>query len=175
MAKHICLLGSPGTGKSTIASGLFYEMKVRDCIVELVSEYAKSLVFSKDFYKIKDQLYILAKQSHPWFKMDSQLDFTINDGPFILGLLYLQESPHLPKEQFKKLLISMYKSYDTVNILLTMNDRNTYEESGRYQNREESLLLQEELRTMLKENDIEFHEIVSSENSIREILTLLGL
>lgn len=39
------LIGSPGTGKSTIASELFAKMKWEGFDVELVSEYAKELVW----------------------------------------------------------------------------------------------------------------------------------
>jgi tRNA uridine 5-carbamoylmethylation protein Kti12 len=96
MAKHICIFAGPGTGKSTTCAGLFYKMKSNGYKVEYCTEYAKNLVFSKDFYRLKDQLYVLAKQSHPWFKLDSQVDYTINDGPFLLGTIYLQESEHIP-------------------------------------------------------------------------------
>lgn len=41
----INLIGSPGTGKSTIAAELFARMKWLGFDVELVSEYAKELVW----------------------------------------------------------------------------------------------------------------------------------
>ena len=41
----INLIGSPGTGKSTLASELFSKMKWQGYDVELVSEYAKELVW----------------------------------------------------------------------------------------------------------------------------------
>ena len=40
----INLIGSPGTGKSTLASELFSKMKWKGHDVELVSEYAKESV-----------------------------------------------------------------------------------------------------------------------------------
>ena len=40
----INLIGSPGTGKSTLASELFSKMKWKGHDVELVSEYAKELI-----------------------------------------------------------------------------------------------------------------------------------
>ena len=102
---NINFFGGPGTGKSTTSAGVFHEMKKNGYKVEYVSEYAKDLVYSKDFYKIKDQLMILAKQHHPWFKLEEQVDYTVNDGPFLLGSIYLQDSPHLPKKEFEDLLL----------------------------------------------------------------------
>lgn len=45
---NINLFAGPGTGKSTTAAGVFFEMKRSGMSVEYVTEYAKSLVFSKD-------------------------------------------------------------------------------------------------------------------------------
>lgn len=108
--KHICLFGGPGVGKSTISSGLFNLMKRKGYSVEYVTEYAKGLTYSKSTFRLSDQLYILAKQHHPWFVLKSQIDYTVNDSPFILGLAYTQETEHLPLNEFKNLIISMYKT-----------------------------------------------------------------
>ncbi len=39
------MFGGPGTGKSTSAAGLFFKMKLAQMEVELVTEYAKDLVW----------------------------------------------------------------------------------------------------------------------------------
>ena len=62
MTKIINLYGAPGSGKSTIASGLFFHMKMAGLNVELASEYIKSKVFEENPYPFKDQLYCFAKQ-----------------------------------------------------------------------------------------------------------------
>lgn len=51
---NINIFGGPGVGKSTISSGLFYQMKTRGYKVEFISEYAKDLTYGKDFVKLKD-------------------------------------------------------------------------------------------------------------------------
>ena len=48
MTKIINLYGAPGSGKSTIASGLFFHMKMAGLNVELASEYIKSKVFEEN-------------------------------------------------------------------------------------------------------------------------------
>ena len=45
MTRVINLLGAPGAGKSTAAAGLFYRMKKEFLSVELVTEYAKDLIY----------------------------------------------------------------------------------------------------------------------------------
>jgi hypothetical protein len=60
--KVINLWAGPGAGKSTTAAGLFFLMKLTGRRVELVTEYAKEVVYDQDPTRIKNQLLILAKQ-----------------------------------------------------------------------------------------------------------------
>jgi hypothetical protein len=174
--KNICLFGGPSTGKSTIAAGLFFEMKKKGLKVEYVTEYAKDLVYSKDFYRLKDQLYILAKQHHPWFKLEGQLDFTINDGPFILGIIYLQDHPHLQRDLFEELIISIWNSYETINIFLERDlEKHPYQEYGRKESLSEALNKDKEILDMLIKNKIPYHKVKVGENTVQEIMELIGV
>ena len=172
-AKHICLWGAPGTGKSTIAAGVFYEMKKKDYDVELVQEFAKDLVFSKDFFTLKNQLYIFARQSHPWYKLDSQVDYVVHDSPFLMGLIYAVDNKHLPLKEFSDLVVKSYKNYDTLNIFLLRNPKNRYTEQGRMQSEDEAYEKQNEIAKLLLFHDIPHVKLVSSENTVQEILSIL--
>jgi tRNA uridine 5-carbamoylmethylation protein Kti12 len=172
-AKHICLWGAPGTGKSTIAAGVFYEMKKKDYDVELVQEYAKDLVFSKDFFTLKNQLYIFARQSHPWYKLDDQVDYVVHDSPFLMGLIYAVDNRHLPLKEFTDLVVKSYKNYDTLNIFLLRNPENRYTEHGRMQSEDEAYEKQNEIAKLLLFYDIPHIKLVSSENTVQDILALL--
>ena len=59
--KVINFFGGPGVGKSTAACDLFVAMKKAGYKVEYVDEYAKEKTYEKEFKKLDDQLYILAK------------------------------------------------------------------------------------------------------------------
>lgn len=59
--KVINLLGSAGSGKSTTALGLTYELKKRGHRAEYIPEYAKDLVFSKcEHLLVQNQLFVFA-------------------------------------------------------------------------------------------------------------------
>jgi len=171
---NICLFGGPGTGKSTISTGVFHQMKKEGYSIEYVPEYAKDLTYSKDHFKIKDQVMILAKQSHPWFKLEGQVDYTVNDGPFFLGLVYLQDNPHLPKEEFKNLLVSMWKSYHTINIFLERNlEEHGYQEYGRNQTLEEAIQKDKEIKQTLEEYGIDYYSVEMSEDAVSKIIEIV--
>jgi len=64
----INLIGSPGVGKSTFASYLFFKLKNYGFNCELVSEFAKELVWEERNETFKDELYIFGKQQHRFFR-----------------------------------------------------------------------------------------------------------
>lgn len=175
MTKHICLFGGPGTSKSTTAAGIFNRMKTNHLKVEYLTEYAKSLIYSNSNFRITDQLYILSKQHHPWYVLEDQVDYTINDGPFLLGLVYLRDLPHLPAKEFENLVVAMYKSYNTINIFLERNvEYHQYQEYGRSQSLSESLIIDDKIKELFKKYNIPFQTIKVSENTIDEVLKIIG-
>ena len=60
--KVINLLGEPGAGKSTTAAEIYACMKKQGYKVELVTEYAKEVLYEDRYRVIEDQVYIFAKQ-----------------------------------------------------------------------------------------------------------------
>jgi len=171
---NLNLFGGPGLGKSTTAAGIFHELKKTGSKVEYITEYAKDLVFSKDFYRLKDQTYILAKQHHHLFKLKDQVDLLIHDGPFLLGLVYLQEKDGFPAQQFRDYLLALWNSYEHVNIFLKRNtDAHGYQEYGREQTLEQAQALDEQVQDMMDKNGIPYHIVEVGENSVKHILEIL--
>jgi len=170
---NINLFGGPGCGKSVTASGVFHEMKKSNYEIEYLPEFAKDLVYSKDVYKLQDQLMILANQSHPWFKLESQIDYTVNDGPFLLGLVYLQDNPHIPENEFKDFLLKMWNSYENINIFLERNLKNGYQESGRSQTLKQAIEKDDEIKEVLDRNGIPYHSVLVGNNSVKEIIKIV--
>jgi len=171
---NINFFGGPGTGKSTTSTGVFHAMKKEGYSVEYVSEYAKDLVYSKDYFKLKDQLMILANQSHPWFKLEEQVDFTINDGPFLLGLVYLQDNPHMPTEEFKAFLVAMWNSYTHINIFIERDvEAHGYQEYGRGQTLAEAVEKDNEIKQILYDNNIPFFSVVMGDDTVQYALDII--
>ena len=171
---NIQLFGGPGTGKSTTAAGLFYKMKSKDYKVEYIQEYAKELTFGKDFTKLGDQVLILGEQHHRMHRLKDQVDFLIHDSPFVMGLSYLVEDPHVPKDIYADLITTMFKSYNNINIFLERNvDELTYQEYGRSQSLEQAIEKDAEIKKILNDNDIPFITVKMGSKSIKKIMKIV--
>ena len=107
----INLFGAPGSGKSTLSAGLFYQMKMKKLKVEWSQEWIKDKVFEETPYPFKDQLYTFAKQNKKIRQMIGKADYVICDSPLVQGLIYADNEPKI----FKDLVLEYFNSYENVN------------------------------------------------------------
>ena len=82
----INLLAGPGTGKTTICALLFAKLKLLGYVVEYVQEYAKHLVWTKNYELLNNQYYVTQTQANLMENMIGSVDFIITDGSILHGL-----------------------------------------------------------------------------------------
>ena len=157
----INLIGGPGCGKSTIASGLFYYMKINGFNVEMAREWIKSAVYEGRKYPLTDGLYILAKQNKLLRELDGKVDYVITDAPLFLPVIYQKTS----SKYFSKFAVELYNSYNNINILVKRSKSLEYDETGRCQTYEEALAVDESVKAFYyKHIDTFFDSIVDINN-----------
>lgn len=139
----INLLGAPGSGKSTLAAELFAAMKVAGASVELVTEYAKELVWEKRSATFDDELYIFAKQNHRLFRVNGKVDFIVTDCPVLQKLCYMPE-----EFDFSSLVLDVYNQYRNINFFLERGAWH-YEAFGRNQSERESIEISRAMKEKL--------------------------
>ena len=144
----INLIGSPGTGKSTLASELFAKMKWLGYDVELVSEYAKELVWEQRHETFKNELYIFAKQHHRLFRLKGKVKYIITDRPLILSVFYNNKYGD-KSEAFRNLVLEEVGKFKNIDIFL--NRTKPYVSKGRNESEEESKAFAEEILGLVKE------------------------
>ena len=167
MAVHINIFGSPGSGKSTMRSRLFYELKKKQLIVEEVVEYAKELTYNERYLELTDQIKVFGIQHHPHFVLDKKVDFVITDSPFVMGFTYIQKNTGY-YEELKQLMVTAHNSYNNMNYFLVRNHE--YQEFGRNESEEESDKKSLEVQEFLRENNIPFKIVRSGEEFIQMVM-----
>lgn len=150
------LIGAPGTGKSTTMAGVFAKLKSMGLLCEMVTEFAKELVWEERNETFKDELYIFAKQAHRLFRVNGKVRVVVTDRPLILTVLYNNKYGNKSKN-LDNLVIEEFNKYDNLNYLL--NRVSDYEVEGRNETEEQSNELGEELENILKENNIYYNKL----------------
>lgn len=147
------LYGGPGSGKSTTAAGVFYKLKLWGINAELVTEYAKDLVYEGRLAVMcEEQDYIFAEQHKRIYRNIGDVDVVVTDSPLMLSTIYLPTHWKLSKKSgyvdaFKALVKATNDQYDNLNVFLDRPDK--YDSDGRAQTHEEAIEKDNEIHDML--------------------------
>ena len=153
------LIGGPGIGKTTLSALIFAKLKMHPnkYVVEYVQEYAKQLVWTKNFDILNNQHYVSQYQYKLLKQMNGQLDFIVTDGPIIQGIYYnlhnRENTSNVDKTE--KAILEWHHEFYNINIFLKRGGFD-YEAQGRLQNEEEAKEIDVILKHLLKQNDIDF-------------------
>lgn len=171
--KVINLFGAPGTGKSSVRSGLFWLMKSHHFSVEEVTEYAKYLVLSGRSWQLKaEQLYLLAKQSHKQNIVGrTKYEYAVTDSPLLLCQFYAPKKSHAAFEDF---VDQVNADYDNYNFFLTRDLSNDFEGRGRVHNRDQAIELEVKMRAMLDKKGVSYIDVPVDFRTPWAILEHLG-
>lgn len=137
----INLFGGPGAGKSTTAAGLFYLMKLKNIKCELVTEYAKELVYEDR--NLEDGILIFAQQQRRMKRLVGKVDYIITDSPLVMSEVYQLALP----ESFHRLVRYTFNTFSNINVKITRVK--PYQSYGRTQTEERARALDLEINHVL--------------------------
>lgn len=143
-------IGGPCSGKSTMTSRVFAELKDLGINCEIASEYAKDATWQKNFHILSNQLYIFAKQQNRIWRLDGQVDVILTDSPLINSVIYCKEDS---SPLFKELVFEEYNKRPKLDIFLKRVKK--YNPSGRNQTEDEAKELDELFHQLLPNFDLE--------------------
>lgn len=147
-----CFAG-PGAGKTTAAFYIACELKKRGYVTEYVPEYAKELVWEKNYLLINgsvaNQQKLLAEQKRRIDRLNGQVEFVVTDSPLLLNYIYLDKSVGSEAtEKYLKNVLKEHNQYQNFN-LIVLRDNKRYEKAGRLQDIEESIKIDNEIKNLL--------------------------
>lgn len=145
------LFAGSGAGKSTTAAGVFHALKRQDINCELVTEFAKDLVWDESYKMLLDQLYVFAKQNHRIKRLEDKVDVVVTDSPIFLSLVYntiYHKKDGAYGEHFNKFILETFDRYDNMNYFLTR--RKIYNPIGRMQSEDEAKEIDNQVHDLLE-------------------------
>ena len=163
--KVINIFGGPGCGKSTLAAGLFHEMKLADFNCELVTEFAKDLTWEGSPTRLC-QPYVFGMQYLRLQRLVGQVDYAITDSPLLLSCHYSVEEP----EAFRHGVVSLHHSFENLNYILTWPQDRSYKQVGRNQDEAEANKVHGQIWGMLNDYGIKKQPIYPDARGVRIIL-----
>lgn len=172
--KVLNLFAGPCAGKSTVAADLFSRLKRRGVNVELVTEYAKDVVWEGRHNILKDQLYVVAKQNRRLERLRGKVDIVITDSPLLLCAVYSEMSPH--PAHFKPLVKDLWDSYDNLSVFVERPGG--YDKTGRTQGSiEEAKDIDHRIKSMLIDYRVPFSALSCYDSGLKltELVNVLAL
>lgn len=175
--KVINLFGAPGSGKSTVAAGLFYLLKARGVICELTQEYAKEMVWAdstgtpgKQPAGMEDQISIFAEQNRRLVRVKDKIEVAVTDSPILLSSVY---APERYPASFHALVADVFRSYSNVNFFLERAI--PYENVGRLHDEKQAEALGWRMRDLMDKSGVPYEVLPGDEAAPWEIMKRLGL
>lgn len=168
--KVINLYGGPGSGKSTTAAGLFYKMKRQHYSIELVTEFAKDMVYDGQGHILRSgrhQGYIFARQHYRLQRLIEHVEWAVTDCPVLMGLAYIPIED-MERDAIIQMASVAHSLYDSYNFFL--NRPKDYQGYGRVHSLEESIELDDKIKHVLNERDVPFWIVDTSETVVDEIV-----
>lgn len=163
MTLIVNMVAGPGTGKSTTAAGTFAELKQRGVNCELVTEYAKDLVWGRTTTTLGNQIYLFGKQYHRLWRLLDQVDVIITDSPLFLFMYYGRKQ----SEAYKNLVMETWRGMD--NMVIYLHRLKEFNPAGRTQDEAQAREIDRELKDMLIAYNIDYG-IVSADRTAAEII-----
>lgn len=165
MTKFICLFAGPGAGKSTIAAGVFSQLKQKGISCELIQEYAKDVTWERTTVLLENQLHIFAEQFRRQFRLLNNVDYVITDSPLMLSCIYndvffkMQEGKRWHTDKYHHLsnLYFFEAANQFENINFYVDRAKNYQNDGRNQTLEQAKTIDNSIRQFLDNNRVQYN------------------
>lgn len=168
MTLYVNLLAGPGTGKSTTAAGVFFELKTAGINCEYVPEYAKGVVWGRTTETLNDQIYVFGKQQHHLRRLNGQVDVVVTDSPILLSLYY---GSHVGGA-FDALVLETYDSFDNLNFFLKRVK--PFNPAGRLQDEAKARSMDSDLQALLYTHQLPYTAMPADRDAPANILKFIN-
>lgn len=155
--KVINIIGGPGCDKSLFSSAIILNLNLRKKSVEQIPDYAKSLVWQKDFESLKNQYQIAQRQFEMIDLLDGQVQYLVTECALPQVLYYNENYAEniCDVAKTRQHILDWYKQHDNLNILVERGD-NKYSHTGRFQDEEQARDIDKALKQILLREGIPF-------------------
>jgi hypothetical protein len=155
--KVINIIGGPGCDKSLFTAAIILYLNLHHKTVEQIPDFAKSLVWQKDYEALKNQYNIAQQQFRMLELLDGQVQYLVTESS-LPQIMYYNE--HYPDNicdiaKTRKQILEWYKQHNNINVMVERGERK-YVHTGRFQDEEQAKEVDRGMRALLRREGITF-------------------
>jgi hypothetical protein len=165
--KVINIIGGPGCDKSLYSSAIVLFLNLHNKPVEVIPDFAKSLVWQQNFEVLKNQYFIAQRQFEMINLLDGQVPFLITECSLPQVLYYNEhyEDNICDVAKTREQILEWYKQHNNVNILVERGDKK-YLRTGRFQDEEQARQIDHGLRSILLREGMRYTKLAPDVEAI---------
>ncbi len=155
--KVINIIGGPGCDKSLFTAAIILYLNLHHKSVELIPDYAKSLVWQKNYDQLKNQYNIAQQQYRMLELLDGQVQYLVTECALPQVLYYNENFADNICDVAKTRLqiLEWHKQFNNVNLIVERSDK-PYVHTGRFQDEEQAKAIDAGLRGVLRREGMPF-------------------
>ena len=155
--KVINVIGGPGCDKSMFTAAIILYLSLRQKSVEQIPDFAKSLVWQKNYEVLKNQYFIAQQHMRMIELMDGQVQFLVSECSLPQILYYNETYPDniCDVAKTRQQILEWHRQTNSINIMVERGDRK-YNHTGRFQDEDQALEVDKGLRHTLRREGIAF-------------------
>ncbi len=161
--KCLNLFAGPGSGKSSIGTGVFSLLKHHQINCEFTGEYAKTLAWDGRLNMKVNSLKIFAEQHHRQFILDGKVEVIVTDSPLLISSAFRKPFDEL----FHAMVAREFKMYDNINYFILREK--PFVQKGRRENLEEAKELDNDIFSLLEREQVKFTTVDGNYTAINTI------
>ena len=160
------LFAGPGAGKSTGAAYIFSKLKLIGINAELVTEFAKDLVWSKSLDVFNNQIHVYGEQSFRISRLDKQVKVIITDSPLLMSSCYCSKDVAYYNE-FCDMVAKDFNQYNNINYFIKRVKK--YNPNGRMQDEDGAKIKDAEIQAHMKRYGVDYKIIEGCQDGYDKI------
>jgi hypothetical protein len=153
--KVINIIGGPGCDKSLFTAAIILYLSLHNKTVEQIPDFARSLVWQKDYEALKNQYNIAQQQFRMLELLDGQVQFLITECSLPQILYYNEHHPDniCDIQKTRTQILAWYKQHNNVNVMVERGEKK-YIHTGRFQDEEQAREVDRGMRGILRREGI---------------------
>jgi len=158
--KVINIIGGPGSEKSLFSAAIVLHLSLSGKTVEIIPDYAKTLVWQQNFEVLKNQYYIAQRQFDMLSLIDGQVHFLVTECSLPQLLFYNENYADniCDVGKTRDQILQWYRQNDNINVLVQRGEKK-YVRIGRFQDEEQAKEVDRGLLQIMQREHLPFTEL----------------